>query len=211
MAEFEFTSVLGVRVPLQTIEKWKADFQEAYEDIGERPLTKLRRSSKDGKTREYEGWRTRDINATLDACSLIDGLMWIQKVELVDSLGRSYEGHTIKNGAHLAWRQRNEAAAKANSRLQAQKFRERARVEWGEYCAAYAQKFPETQPIGFDRWCRGARKLWLEQGYEGIQLNDVYAMRKAIDKHFEERLQISREKRARAEERDKQKELACSV
>lgn len=210
MAEFEFTSVFGVKVPLQTIEKWKADFQEAYEDIGQRPLTKLRRSSKDGKTREYEGWRTRDINATLDACSLIDGLMWIQKVELVDSLGRSYEGHTTKNGAHMAWRQKNQAAAKANSRLQAQKFRERARVEWGEYCAAYAQKFPGTQPVGFDRWCRIGRKTWLSQGVEGLQLNQVKGMMAEVSGAIEER-QAYLAERAKRRELQPMKGTLCSV
>lgn len=174
MAEVEFTSVLGVKVPLQIIEKWKADFAEAYEETGARPLTKLRRSSKDGKVREYEGWRTEEINATLDTCSLIEGeSLWVHKVEMVDAIGRGYLGHKSKNGAHMAWRQKNQAAAKANSRLQAQKFRERARVDWGEYCAAYAEKFPGTQPVGFDRWCRVGRTAWLAKGRESIELNVV--------------------------------------
>lgn len=176
MAKVEFTSVLGVKVPLQTIEKWQADFKEAYEGTDVRHQTKLRRSSSGGRVREYEGWRTEAINATLDACSLIDGTVWIHKVELVDVMGRSYTGHTKKNGAHLAWRQRNLEAAKANSRLQAQKSRERARLEWDAYCVAYLEKFPGTKPIGFDRWCRGSRKLWLEQGAESIQLNEVKGM-----------------------------------
>ena len=113
-----------------------------------RPLTKLRRLSKDGKSREYEGWRTREINEMLDSCSLIDGSVWVQKVELVDSLGRSYIGHTNKNGAHMAWRQSNQEAAKANSRLQARTFRERARVEWQEYCSAYLQNFQKPSRLG---------------------------------------------------------------
>lgn len=188
MAKVEFTSVLGVKVPLQTIEKWQADFKEAYEETSTRRLTKLRRSSKDGKVREYEGWRTDEINATLEACTLIEGdSFWIQKVELVDSIGRSYTGHTRKNGSHLAWRQRNLEAAKANSRLQAQKFRERARVEWDAYCVAYREKFPGTNPIGFARWCKGPRKVWLEKGAEGIQLNQAKGMLSVVVAAIEQR------------------------
>lgn len=176
MPKVEFICVLGAMLPLQAVAVWQADLRDAYQETEVHFQTKPRRIFDDGRRREYEGWRTRYINATLDACSAIEGPVWIHKAELVDVLGRSYSGHTSKNGAHLAWRQNNEEAAKANSRLQAQKFRDRARVEWNDYCAAYIQKYPGTKPIGFDRWCRGPRASWLNKGLEGIQLNHAKGM-----------------------------------
>ena len=156
----------GARAP------WQLELQDLLAVAG-RPLTRVVRVQSEGKVRVYEGWRAAAIGEVLDACSVVDGDWWIAKSTRFDSRGRSYEGHTRPNGAHLAWRQNNPEAARENSRKQAAKWRERARSDWYDYCAAYADKFPGQQPVGFDRWCRGGRSVWLERGPQGIEFNDT--------------------------------------
>lgn len=151
---------------------WQHELQELF-TAAERPLTRVIRVHSEGSVRVYEGWRAEAIGEVLDACSVADGDWWIAKSTRVDSRGRSYQGHTRPNGSHLAWRQNNQEAAKANSKKQAAKWRERARADWHDYCAAYADKFPGQQPVGFDRWCRGGRAVWLEKGPQAIEFNDT--------------------------------------
>jgi hypothetical protein len=107
--------------------------------------------------------------------------MWIQKVERFTIDGRVYLGHSKRDGAHLLWRQHNQEKAKANSRLQASKTRERMRAEWSEYCTAYLQRFPGTVPVGFDRWSRTLRRAWVERGPDSLLINHAKGMRERID------------------------------
>lgn len=152
---------------------WQEQLGELVLVFEARPTTAILRVEAGGTRRVYTGWRAHAIAEVLDACAVIDGDWWMGKSQLVDSRGRTYEGYRQKSGAHMAWRQVNQEAAKANSRKQAKAWRARARQEWHEYCGAYQEKFPGQQPMGFDRWCRGPRAAWLEKGPESIQFNDT--------------------------------------
>lgn len=156
-----------------SVAPWQSELRELVEAVEARPATRVVRVEFHGTRRVYEGWRSSSIAETLSACAQLDGDYWIAKVTHIDARGRSYEGHVHKDGAHRLWRQNNPDAARANNRKQAARSRERMRMEWHEYCAAYVAKFPKSMPIGFDRWCRGARKLWLDQGIDGVQFNDT--------------------------------------
>lgn len=152
---------------------WQEQLSELAAALDSRPLTAVLRVEAGGTRRVYSGWRAMAIAEVLDACAAIDGDWWVGKTQMVDRLGRTYEGYADKNGRHLAWRQRDPEKAKANARKQAKSWRVKARQEWIEYCGAYQEKFPGQQPIGFDRWCRGARALWLEYGPASIEFNDT--------------------------------------
>lgn len=152
---------------------WQEQLSELVSAFESRPCTAILRVEAGGTRRVYTGWRARAIAEVLDACSVIDGDWWVGRTQMVDKLGRSYQGYRQKSGAHMAWRQNNDEAARANSRKQAKVWRERAREEWFAYCAAYQEKFPGQQPIGFDRWCRGPRDLWLAKGVDSLQFNDT--------------------------------------
>lgn len=176
----------SIRGPFARIEeesvRERAEWQDKLLDWVEaatfRPGTRLVRIDRNGSVRVYEGWRAVSIAETLDVCSRVDGDLWIGKSPRFSITGVVYNGHRTKDGAHRLWRQNNPEAARANSRLQAKKSRDRARVDWLEYCAAYEEKFPGTKPIGFDRWCRvGHRDAWLLKGAAGIVFNQAGGMR----------------------------------
>lgn len=173
MAKRESMGEALARLDFGQKEAWKLELQELVATFEVRPSTAVLRVEAGGARRVYRGWRAHAIAEVLDACAAIDGDWWIGKAQLVDSRGRRYKGYTKKTGSHMAWRQANEQAAKQNSRKQAKAFRERAREEWHDYCKAYQEKFPGHPPIGFDRWCRGARKVWLESGPDAIQFNEL--------------------------------------
>ncbi len=148
-----------------------ARLMEALEVGKSRPVS-VERCPAVGR-RVIQGWRFTSINEALDACVSIDGDVWIRKVERISVDGRLYRGHTRENGAHLLWRQSNIDAARENSRKQAAKARARMRVQWAEYCAAYRARFPDSVPVGFDRWSRTLRFTWLESGVDGLRVNDA--------------------------------------
>lgn len=152
---------------------WKEQLNELLEDHEYRPLTAVLRVEAGGTRRVYTGWRAMAIAEVLDACSAIDGDWWIGKTQLVDADGHAYHGYAHKWGRHLAWRQANPEAARANGRKQTNAWRARAREDWIAYCAAYQERFPGQQPIGFDRWCRGSRALWLQHGPSSIVFNET--------------------------------------
>lgn len=159
---------------------WQEQLSELLVHAQARPAARIVRIDSRGRRTVYEGWRIDAIGRVLDACSDIEGDWWIAKVTQLDSRGRRYEGHTKPNGSHLKWRQNNPEAARENSRKQAAKWRDRARQDWHDYCAAYADKFPGQQPIGFDRWCRQARSAWLAKGPASIVFNDTSRSFEAI-------------------------------
>lgn len=145
--------------------------KEALEICESRPVS-VERCPAPGQ-RVIQGWRFNSINEALDACVCVDGDAWIRKVERLSVDGRLYRGHSRANGAHLLWRQSNIEAARENSRKQAAKTRERMRVQWVEYCEAYRAYFPGSVPVGFDRWSRTVRRIWLDSGVAGLRLNDA--------------------------------------
>lgn len=163
---------------------WKSAMAELLPLVAARPVCCLVRQDEESGARVFEGWRAAEIAAMLDACADSFDAVWVELVDRVGADGRLYRGHARKSGAHYLWRQKNPEAAKANSRLQAAKSRVRMRQQWQEYCAAYEARFPGTQPVGFDRWCRGARAVWLSKGAEGLVENSASGMRGVVDRDY---------------------------
>ncbi|MBU0891690.1 MAG: hypothetical protein KKH21_12520, partial [Gammaproteobacteria bacterium] len=101
-----------------------------------RPLCRLVvRWSKPG-TRVYEGWRTEQIASVLDECALVDGDVWLRKVERFDSAGRRLIlAYAQQGGGALAYRRRHRDKLNAQSNERMKEWRESLRPEWDAYCA----------------------------------------------------------------------------
>lgn len=166
------------------LDPWQEELDRLTRYEHARPASRLIRVAEG--VRCYEGWRASEIAEVLDACCAVDGEWWIGKTRMVDKRGNVYQGHGQKNGAHMLWRQNNVGAARANNRLQAAKFRERARREWNDYCAAYREKFLASEPVGFDRWCRVHRAAWMQNGAAGMVLNQPRGIAVDIRESIEE-------------------------
>lgn len=104
------------------------------------------------------GWRHAEVARTLDAAVAFEGSSWWIEMDEVEELESSQ-----------FWRAKQQRrspvgveAQRKNNRLQAAKWRDRARDEWRAYALAYLAKHDaSTKPIGFDRWSRDYRQLWL--------------------------------------------------
>lgn len=163
---------------------WKTAMAELMEQRASRPACRLVRQDERRGVRVFEGWRAAEIAATLDACADAFDAVWVELVDRVGADGRFYRGHARKSGAHYLWMQNNPSAAKQNSLRQWKKSEARMRQQWQEYCAAYEVRFPGTKPVGFDRWRRSGRAIWLEKGEAGLTQNTARGMRAVIDEHY---------------------------
>ena len=102
--------------------------------------------------REVRGWRAASIDRCLDLCA------WVPNYGHIDWAVDRPKARTREY--YRAYARLNAEVVQANNRVQAAKWRERARAEWDVYCVRYAERFPESKPVGFDRWSRTGLAKW---------------------------------------------------
>lgn len=139
-------------------------------------------------SRVYEGWRADEIASVLDECALVDGDLWLKKVERPDSTGRRLIlAYAQEGGGALAYRRRHRNRLNAESNDRMKEWRRSHRPEWDAYCVAYREHFPESKPMGFGRWLRFGRVSWLKYGASGLVLCDEKTLGSLIKRDFIER------------------------
>lgn len=105
------------------------------------------------RRRVVRGWRTPSIELVLDACAKAQHVVFFWEADAAPEWGTADY-----------WRMqyyRGGEAKKENNRRQASKWRDKVRQQWQRYCAAYAERWPDTKPIGFDRWSRYSYQEWM--------------------------------------------------
>jgi hypothetical protein len=85
--------------------------------------------------RVVRGWRSRAIEATLDACA-------------------------VTADGSVGWHVVNREAARENSRKQWKVQEARAREAHAAYVVTLRSQMPWAEPVGFDRWRRDWWKVW---------------------------------------------------
>lgn len=139
-----------------------------------RPATRLVRVDECRRAFVYEGWRSLEIAACLDECALLDGGGWFGLVERFDKSGlRVVKAYAKPGDADRAFEQRHRARRNEASRQRVRVWRDGQKEEYEAYRRAYEAKFAGsgTEPVGFVRWLRDTRLVWLGQGVDGLVLN----------------------------------------
>lgn len=106
--------------------------------------------------RSVHGWRHFGIDRTLDQCAMIDGSLWVDLEDVQEGDDGYWRGRDQRRSFY------GQEAKKVNNRKQADKWREKVRLEWMDYSLRYRERHGlHSKPVGFDRWSKAMRPRWL--------------------------------------------------